>query len=168
MLNQVDAEKVIRDGSASGRFPGEIHEGVGWWVGACLVAVTRATRIAVAYDGRATSATFHRRLCRGAMNAQHFACTVHDLHVAGEDKLLAAMKDLGGAPGALVTTTAGNNGEMVRIAVYGRDGQVLGEDAGLARIRRLITEDRVPRPVNGQARGRIEHYRRHRPEGADQ
>ncbi|GHF73994.1 hypothetical protein GCM10010218_63890 [Streptomyces mashuensis] len=168
MLNPVDAEKVIRDGAAAGRYPDDIHEGVAWWVGACLVAVTQAARIAVAYDGRATSVTFHRRLCHGAVNAQHFACTVHDLHVAGEDELRVAMKDLGGVPGALVTTSIDNGGERVRIVLYGRDSQVLGEDAGLARIRRLITEDRVPRPVNDQARGRIEPYRRHRPEGAEQ
>ncbi|MEV5506957.1 hypothetical protein [Streptomyces orinoci] len=164
MLNPIDTEKVIRDGGAIGRYPDQIHEGVGWWVGACLVVVTQAARVAVAYDSRATSASFYRCLCRGAMNAQHFACTISDLHIADEHQLRAAMKELGGVPGALVTTTVTDEAETVRIALYDRHGQHLTEDAGLARIRQMIADGHVPIPVNEQARGHIEHYRR--PEGA--
>lgn len=159
MLNPINTEAVIRDGGAIGRFPGEIHEGVGWWVGACLVVTAQANRIAVARDGHETSAAFYKRLCRGAINAQHFACSVAELRVADETSLIQTMKELGSVPGALVTTTVGDDGaETVRISLYDREGQPLGEEAGLARIRRMIAEDHVPIPVNGQAKGRVEQY----------
>lgn len=158
MLNPIDAEAVIRDGGAVGQFPGEIHEGVAWWIGACLVVTTKAACIAVAHDGQATSASFHRRLCRGAVNAQHYACRVMDLRVADEDDLLAAMKELGSVPGVLATTTVSGEGERVRIAVYDDHGSPLADEAGLAAIRRMIAEDRVPIPVNDRAKGRVEHY----------
>lgn len=166
MLNPIDTEKVIRDGAACGQYPGEIHEGVGWWIGACLVVVTHANRIAVAHDGYAASALFQRCLCRGTMNAQHYACTVMDLHVADEHELLSAMKELGGVPGVLITTTPDAGTETVRIALYDRHGEPLGEDAGLARIRQMIADDHVPIPVNDQARGHVEDYVP--PEGTDQ
>ncbi|MGI5337348.1 hypothetical protein ACQEVS_08105 [Streptomyces sp. CA-181903] len=158
MLNPIDPETVIRDGGAAGRYPDEIHEGVAWWVGACLVVATRAARIAVAHDGNPTSLLFHRRLCRGVMNAQHFACTIHDLHHADRVGLLAAMKELGGAPGAMVTTTSAGGVETVAIMLFDRHGEPLAEEAGLARIRQMIADDQVPRPVNDQARGCLKPY----------
>lgn len=158
MLNPVDSDLVIRDGGASGRYPSSIHEGVAWWVGACFVVTLGAIRIVVAHDGKATSVSFHRRLCRGAMNAQHFACTVVDLGLAGEAELLTAMRELGPAPGVLVSATDEGEAETVRIALFDGDGHPLTECTGLAAIRRLIAEDRVPIPVNYRARGRVEQY----------
>ncbi|MEU5026020.1 hypothetical protein [Streptomyces milbemycinicus] len=161
MLNPIDTGAVVRDGGVVGRFPGEIHEGVAWWVGACLVAAMRARRIVVAHDGRATSEAFYRRLCRGAVNAGHLACIVVDLGVAGEATLFRAMQELGSVPGALVTTLVGDDGaETVKIALYDGAGHMLGEEAGLARIRRMIAEDRIPIPVNEHSRGRVEPYPR--------
>ncbi|MFI9584067.1 hypothetical protein ACIHCQ_19985 [Streptomyces sp. NPDC052236] len=159
MLNSIDTAAVIRDGGAVGQFPGEIHEGVAWWIAACLVVTTKASRIAVAHDGHNTSVGFYDRLCRGAGNAQHYACRVTDVGVADQDELLAAMKDLGSVPGIRVTTTAAPEGETVHIAVYDDQGFPLTEDAGLAMIRRLIAEDRVPIPVNAQAKGYVEPYK---------
>ncbi|KOU46859.1 hypothetical protein [Streptomyces sp. WM6378] len=158
MLNPINADAVIRDGGAHGRFPDEIHEAVGWWLGACLVTTLKAHRIAVAHGGRATSVLFHQRLCRGAINAQHYACTVLTLRVADEDTLLRAMAELGGVPGARVSTTGPEGEETVSIVLYGPDGKPLDEDTGLASIRHLIASDRVPIPVNETAKGRIEHY----------
>ncbi|MFF2189755.1 hypothetical protein [Streptomyces sp. NPDC058155] len=150
---------MIRDGGARGRFPVELHEGVAWWLGACLVVTMKADRIVVAHDGQATSAMFHKRLCRGAVNAEHYACTVLDLGVADQRTLLTAMRDVNSVPGAYISTTTGEDGvETVRIALYGRDGRALDEDAGLAEIRGLIDADCVPRPVNDGARGHIKHY----------
>lgn len=160
MLNPINTETVIRGGGAAGRLPGEIHEGVAWWMGACLVVVSKAGCIAVAHDGQVTSASFHDRLCRGAVNAEHYACRVMDLQLADEAALLSAMKDLGQVPGALVTTTVTEDGEKVRIALYDGQGRVLSEEGGLAKIRRMIAEDRVPIPVNAGAKGRVEHYTR--------
>ncbi|WP_326611729.1 hypothetical protein OG949_21680 [Streptomyces scopuliridis] len=56
MLNPIDTEAVIRDGRIAGVFPGEIHEGVAWWAGACHVVVSRARQMAVAHDGHPTTA----------------------------------------------------------------------------------------------------------------
>ncbi|MEV0633800.1 hypothetical protein AB0I77_02230 [Streptomyces sp. NPDC050619] len=158
MLNPIDTDTVIRDGGATGHFPGQIHEGVAWWIGACLVVATKSTRIAVAHDGQPTSATFHQRLCQGAINAQHYACRVTDLHTADETELLAAMADLGHAPGALITTTTTPDGETVRIILYGAEGRPLTEDTGLAQIRRLIADDQVPIPVNHASKGHVEPH----------
>ncbi|MFF1479804.1 hypothetical protein ACFVYD_19985 [Streptomyces sp. NPDC058301] len=159
MLNPVNTDMVIRDGGAHGRYPGEIHEAVGWWLGACLVTTLKTHRIAVAHDGRASSVVFFQRLCRGAINAQHHACSVLALRVADEGTLLRAMADLGDVPGARVSTATGPEGtEVVSIVVYGPDGKPLDEDTGLASIRRMIADDRVPIPVNETAKGRIEHY----------
>ncbi|MFE9553578.1 hypothetical protein ACFYOD_08830 [Streptomyces sp. NPDC006703] len=159
MLNPINTDAVIRGGGAHGRFPDGIHEAVGWWLGACFVSTLKAQRIVVAYDGRATSVLFHQRLCRGAINAQHYACTVLTLRVADEGTLLRAMTELGDVPGARVSTTTGLEGtEAVSIVLYGPDGKPLDEDTGLASIRRMIANDRVPIPVNETAKGRIENY----------
>ncbi|GGP84636.1 hypothetical protein [Streptomyces melanogenes] len=158
MLNPIDTDKVIRDGGAHGRFPGEVHEAVGWWLGACLVTELKVHRIAVAHDGRASSVVFFQRLCRGAVNAQHYTCTVLSLRVADEDILRRAMDELGGVPGARVSSSGPDGAETISIILYGADGKHLDEDTGLAAIRRAIALDRVPIPVNAAAKGRVEHY----------
>lgn len=123
------------------------------------MVATGAERIAVAYDGHTTSEAFHRSLCRGAVNAQHYACRVIDLGVAGERGLLAAMDDLGQVPGAHITTALPDGAERVRITLYDRQGRLLCEEAGLRKIREMITEDRVPIPVNEKAKGHVVPYR---------
>ncbi|MFE3524915.1 hypothetical protein ACFXOD_25410 [Streptomyces sp. NPDC059161] len=82
VLNTINTDAVIRDDGAHGHFPTEIHEAVDWWIGACLVTTLKAHQIAVAHDGRVTSLLVHQRLCRGAINARHYACTVLTLRVA--------------------------------------------------------------------------------------
>ncbi|MBX9398011.1 hypothetical protein K4749_31600 [Streptomyces sp. TRM72054] len=149
---------MIRDGGASGLFPGQIHEGVAWWIGACLVVVLKTTRLVVAHDGHPTSATFHERLCRGAINAQHFACRVTDLRTTTEAELLSVMSVLGNLPGALIATTTTEDGEIVNIALYDVEGKPLTEHTGLATIRRLIADDHVPIPVNNRAKGLVVHH----------
>ncbi|BBJ44062.1 hypothetical protein SSPO_067800 [Streptomyces antimycoticus] len=158
MLNPIDVAAVIRDGGAIGRFPDEIHVGVAWWMGASLVVLTRADRIVVAHDGHPTSSRFHERFCRGAVNARHFACVVVDLRVSDESGLMRVTQEFGAVPGALITTT-GDGVDTVRISLYDGGGHPLGEESGLAAIRDMIAEDRVPIPVNEQARGRVERYR---------
>ncbi|MFB6814246.1 hypothetical protein ACFCV8_06845 [Streptomyces sp. NPDC056347] len=158
MLNPIDTDKVIRDGGVTGRFPGEIHEGVAWWVAACLVVITRAQHLAVAHDGHPTSVAFHDRLCRGAVNADHHACHVADLGEATKGVLMAAMQDLGAVPGIRVSTLPAHDGQTVRISLYDQEGRPLGEDEGLGRIRDLIASDRVPIPVNTAAKGTVAPY----------
>ncbi|MFB7270605.1 hypothetical protein [Streptomyces sp. NPDC056244] len=158
MLNPVDTEAVIRDGGATGRFPGEIHEGVAWWLGACLVVTQKARRIGVAHDGHPAVAEFTSRLCRGAINAQHYACNVRLLGHQTEARLLAALKSFQGAPGAWLSASTDDEALIMRITLYSRHGIALDETNGLAEIRRMIDEDRVPIPVNDQARGTIEPW----------
>ncbi|MGR6999619.1 hypothetical protein ACU686_18305 [Yinghuangia aomiensis] len=62
-------------------------------------------------------------------------------------------------PGLYVTTD--DEHPSVRILLYDRSGAVLTESSGLARIRRMIETDRVPRPVNSTEEGRIERYQQH-------
>ncbi|MFD9812532.1 hypothetical protein [Streptomyces sp. NPDC059080] len=159
MLNLIDVDAVLADGCASGRYPGQIHEGVAWWIGACLVVTTRAHRIAVAHDGRPLSARFHERLCRGAINARHYAATVTDLGHASEHDLSDAAHGLGGVPTVFVSTLHDTDTDTVTLTLHDHAGDHLTEDTGLAAIRRMIAEDRVPIPVNDAARGSIEPHR---------
>jgi hypothetical protein len=159
MLNPIDTDRVIRDGQVSGRFPGEIHEGVAWWVAACFVVTNKTSDIAVARDEHPTTAEFHRRFCRGAINAHHWACQVADIGAASEEQLTQAMSALGGVPGALLTTTAVRDVETVTMRLYAADGTQLDDRTGLSAIREMIAADLVPIPVNDRAKGRV-HDRR--------
>lgn len=155
MLNPIDSDAVIRDGRISGAFPGEIHEGVAWWVAACFVVISKTRQLAVAHDEHPATTEFHQRFCRGAINAEHWACQVSSLGTADEAQLLHVMKQLGGVPGALLTTTDSGDRKTITIRLYDADGQPVTEDTGLARMRKMIASDRVPIPVNDQAKGHI-------------
>ncbi|MFJ9417830.1 hypothetical protein ACIRPT_27275 [Streptomyces sp. NPDC101227] len=155
MLNPIDTDAVIRDGHVAGTFPGEIHQGVAWWVASCFVVTSTTHQLAVAHDGHPTTAEFHRSFCRRAINAQRFACRVSDLGTADQIQLLQAVKSLGETPGALLTTTEEGSRQLVTIRLYDAHGQQVTDNTGLAWIRDMIDADHVPIPVNAQARGRI-------------
>ncbi|MGW2572862.1 hypothetical protein [Streptomyces sp. NPDC001537] len=155
MLNPIDADGVIREGGAVGVTPGQIHEGVAWWLGACLVVTKKARLIAVAHNGHPVITEFASRLCRGAINAQHYRCTVRLLGTETRERLLAMLDHFDGVPGAWLEGHTENGVTTVRIELFDEQGVLLDETNGLAEIRRLIAEDRVPIPVNDQARGRI-------------
>lgn len=158
MLNPIDTAAVIRDGGATGSFPGQIHEGVAWWVGACFVAVQATPRLAVGHDGHSTSAEFTRRLCNGAINAQHHACAVSSLGTVTGKVLRAFLQVVRPMPGAYVSTEPAPDGTViVRIQLYDEDGDQLQEDTGLADIRRMIAEGHIPLPVSDSARGTIRY-----------
>jgi hypothetical protein len=158
VINPVDTESVIRDGGAVGRFPGEIHEGVAWWLGACFVALTSASRLAVGSDGRPVTAEFFRRLCKGAVNARHHACQVTAISGIAEEAFLAFTRQQQPLAGAYLTAGVGaEGGDIVRMRLYGTDGRLIREDTGLSVIRHMIAEDRVPIPVSDSAKGTIQH-----------
>ena len=158
MLNPIDTDAVIRDGGAVGRFPGEIHEGVAWWLGAGFVALTAAEQLVVGSDGGPVTAEFFRRLCRGAGNARHHACRVTAIDGIAEFAFFAYVRGrLPLASAYLAATDCPDGTHLVRIRLYDADGLLLQEDTGLAAIRRMIAEDRVPIPVSDSARGTIEH-----------
>lgn len=159
MLDPIDTDKVICDGGAAGRFPGEIHSGVAWWLAACFVVTTQTDRLLVAHDGQVASEEFYDRMCRGATHARHYACRVFACGAAEESELLAKMKAAGGIPGMWVgTTTADRDAFTVAIILYGQDGHPLDDSTGLGVIRRMIAEDKVPIPVNEHSKGSIEPY----------
>ncbi|MGW7610985.1 hypothetical protein ACWGKW_27685 [Streptomyces sp. NPDC054766] len=157
MLNPIDTTAVIRDGGAVGHYPGQIHQAVGWWLGACLIVTMKTSRLAVAHDGHPVSVGFADRLSRGAINAEHYACHVRHLGQQPEAELLAAANAFE-APAARVSTGAANGTDTVRIRLYTPHGTLLDEANGLAAIRDLIDRDRVPIPVNTQAKGTIESW----------
>ncbi|MFI0941215.1 hypothetical protein [Streptomyces sp. NPDC021020] len=158
MLKPIDTDAVIRDGGAVGRFPGEIHEGVAWWLGAAFVALTAAAQLAVGSDGGPVTAEFFRRLCRGAVNSRHHACRVTAIGGITEDAFLAYTRHHRPLAGAYLAAADSPDGtHVIRIRLYDADGLLLREDTGLAAIRRMISEDRVPIPVSDSARGTIEH-----------
>lgn len=159
MLNPIDTDAVIRHGGAVGQFPGEIHEGVAWWVASCFVVITKAERLAVAYDNHPTTQEFLHRFCRGAINAQHYACTVSTLAGVEKDELLRLIKEHAPLAGAYLHTSSGPDGaDTVHISLYDENGHLLDEENGLDDLRRMIAEDRVPIPVNDQAKGHIEQH----------
>jgi hypothetical protein len=158
VLKPIDTDTVIRDGGAVGRFPGEIHAGVAWWIGASFVALTAAKQLAVGSDGGPVTAEFFRRLCHGAVNSRHHACRVTAIAGIAEDAFLAYIRRHRPLAGAYPKSTDGPDGtHVIRIWLYAADGMLLQEDTGLAGIRRMIAEDRVPIPVGHSARGTIEH-----------
>jgi hypothetical protein len=75
-----------------------------------------------------------------------------------QDAFLAYTRRRRPLAGAYVATAPGPDGvNVVRIHLYDTNGQSLQEATGLARIRQMIAEDRVPIPVSDSARGTIEH-----------
>ncbi|MFJ8955023.1 hypothetical protein ACIRO1_33495 [Streptomyces sp. NPDC102381] len=155
MLNPIDAKAVIRDGGATGHHPRQIHAGVAWWLGACLVVTQKASHVVVAHDGEAISTQYATRFARGAINALHYKCLVTALQEPTEPTELGlATADLGSIPSAHISTTPSAE---VTVALFDADGKPLTEESGLAAIRDLIAQDRVPIPVNDAARGTIEY-----------
>ncbi|MEV7145105.1 hypothetical protein AB0O05_01225 [Streptomyces sp. NPDC093084] len=159
MINPIDTAAVIRDGGAVGQYPGQIHEGVGWWLGACFVITAKASRLAVAHDGHPVSTEFADRLCRGAINAEHYACAVRYLGWQPEEELLTELR-IREEPGAWLSSETTGDVTTVRIRLYTAQGTLLDNINGLAAIRSLIDQDRVPRPVNSRAKGTIEPWPR--------
>ncbi|MEU3510484.1 hypothetical protein ABZ733_21785 [Streptomyces longwoodensis] len=157
MLNPIDTAAVIRDGGATGKYPDQIHPGVAWWLGACLVVTDRASHLAVAHDGQQVSSIFAERLRQGAINAEHYVCRVSDLGEHPETELLDVARSIGG-PAAWLSTQTGN-GLLVRVRLYTGAGVLLDDSNGLAAIRERIAQDRVPIPVNSQAKGTIAPWR---------
>lgn len=167
MLNPIDAAAVIRDGGAIGTYPGEIHEGVAWWLGACLVVAQKASRVAVAHDGHSITAEFAHRFCRGAINAHHYACNVCFIGHETEEQLLKTLAHLDGVHGAMLSASGADKSSIVHIKLFNSDGILLDDTNGLGEIRRLIAEDRVPIPVNTQAKGTIEPWHHQLTEGGE-
>ncbi|MFE7012793.1 hypothetical protein ACFVAQ_20230 [Streptomyces sp. NPDC057651] len=155
MLNPIDTAAVIRDGGATGTHPGQIHTGVAWWLGSCLVTTRGANRAVVGHDGHPVSIEYADRFARGTVNSHHYRCRTTVLTIAVDEQSLLDFRADVSAVGAYITTNADN---IVTIALYDVLGERLTDRSGLDRIRALIDADRVPIPVNDAARGTIDRY----------
>lgn len=153
MLNPIDAAAVIRDGRAAGLHSSQIHTGVAWWLGACLVVTQESNQVVVAHDGGTLSAEYAAKFARGAVNAQHYRCHVIALvSPTNQDELLEYAQKMGGVLSAHITSSPAGE---VTVALFDVNGKALTEESGMAAIRDLIERDRVPLPVNDSCRGTI-------------
>ncbi|WP_299535347.1 hypothetical protein [uncultured Streptomyces sp.] len=155
MLSSAGADAIFTERSVRGRFPDQVHQGIGWWLGACLVVTQQASRLAVAHDGHPVVSEIAARLCRGAINAQHYRCQVQYLGHSSTDDFFSAMKASGGACGAWLDASDDLGVTTVEITLYSRGGLAL-PPAALRGIRLLMERDQVPIPVNDAARGAIQ------------
>ena len=168
MLRPVDLPTVFADdrihgtdhGHKNTKDPAQIHAGLAWWVGSCLVLTTRSHGVVLVHDGTELGRDYARSFGQGATNCEHYAATVTVLGQGSEDLLAYGIRTLQ-APGALITT----DGDQVTVRLFAADSSPMTEGTGLERICDLIARDRVPIPVNEEAKGRIvqrtdlaEHY----------
>jgi phosphomannomutase len=153
VLNPIELRAVVAGRHVHGHHPDEIHPGVAWWTGACLIKVQKVHGVALVHDGRELSQVFADRFARGAINCEHYAATVSDLGVGDLALLHFAIRTLQ-VPGVHITTT---DTDEVALDLFDANANPIDENRGLARIRALMQADRVPIPVNAQARGRILH-----------
>ncbi|MEZ0089981.1 hypothetical protein [Streptacidiphilus sp. EB129] len=151
MLSPVDTTKVFQPGRVAGRTGEEIHPGVAWWVAACFVVATGSRRMLLASDGHPVTADFCQRFGQGAINARHYACQVLAVADTSETQLVDAIRQTG-VPGAWLATA--EDGVTVQITLYQADGSPLDAKAW-EQIRQMIDQDRVPIPVNTQAKGTV-------------
>ncbi|MBV6700380.1 hypothetical protein [Kitasatospora aureofaciens] len=166
MLRPVDLPTVFADDRIHGtdhgykdtKNPDQIHAGVAWWVGACLVLTTRSHGVALVHDGTELGHAYATNFSKGAINCQHYAATVSVIGEGGEELLQYGIRTLQ-IPGALITT----KGTKVTIRLFAADGSPVTEGTGLERICDLIARDKVPIPVNDADRGRVVY----RPDLAD-
>lgn len=160
MLRPVDLPTVFADDRIHGtnygyqdtKDPAQVHAGLAWWVGGCLVLTTKSHGVVLVHDGTELGRDYAHSLGQGATNCEHYAATVSALGAGGEDLLAYGIRALQ-VPGALVTTV----GDQVTIRLFAADGTQMTEGTGLEWICDLIARDRVPLPVNSQAQGRVVH-----------
>lgn len=168
MLRPVDLPTVFADDRIHGTDygyqdtddPAQVHAGIAWWVGGCLVLTTGVHAVVLVHDGTELARGYARSFGQGATNCKHYAATVSVLGQGDQDLLAYGIRTLQ-VPGVLIAT----DGDKVTIRLFAADGSSMTAGTGLERICDLIARDRVPIPVNDQARGRVvqradlaEHY----------
>ncbi len=126
-----------------GVYPGEIDETAARAIGGAFVAYLGATRIAVSRDMRLSSPALAAAFIDGA-TAQ--GCDVVDYGMMATDMLYFAVAREAHEGGVQITASHNpkqyNGMKMVR-----QDAWPLSGDEGLAEIRQMILDDRVPPPA---------------------
>ncbi|GAA0423940.1 phosphomannomutase/phosphoglucomutase [Streptomyces luteireticuli] len=139
----MDYSRLVKAYDIRGEVPNELNPGIAEKVGALFVRLTAAQKIIVARDMRSTSPTLADAFAHGATRAGA------DVILAGlgsTDYLYYASGHMG-LPGAMITAShnpAKDNG--IKLCKAG--AAPIGEDTGLARIRRWLEDDDIPAPAN--------------------
>jgi phosphomannomutase len=123
-----------------GVYPGEIDEAAARAIGAAFVVYLEATRIATSRDMRLSSPTLADAFIDGATSQ---GCNVVDYGMMATDMLYFAVAREAHDGGVQITASHNpkqyNGMKMVR-----KDAWPLSGDEGLAEIRQMIADDRIP------------------------
>src|SRR5262245_59665337 len=143
-----DLSQIVKAYDIRGVFPDQLDTGVAEAVGAAFARVTAAAEVAVGRDMRPSSPELAAAFAAGA-NAQ--GANVVDIGLASTDQLYFASGPLD-VPAAMFTASH-NPARYNGIKLCWADARPVGQDTGLAEIRR-IAEEGVP-PMAG-AHGSVE------------
>ena len=126
-----------------GVYPGEINEEAARAIGAAFVDYLKAKRIAVSRDMRLSSPSLAEAFIDGAVSQ---GCDVVDYGMMATDMLyFAVARD--GHDGGVQITASHNPKQYNGMKMVRKDAWPLSGDEGLAEIRQMITDDRIPPPV---------------------
>jgi len=123
-----------------GVYPGEIDEAAARGIGAAFVDYLQAKRIAVSRDMRLSSPTLAAAFIDGATSQ---GCDVVDYGMMATDMLyFAVARD--GHDGGVQITASHNPKQYNGMKMVRKDAWPLSGDEGLAEIRQMIVDDKIP------------------------
>jgi phosphomannomutase len=123
-----------------GVYPGEIDEQAARAIGAAFVDYLKATRIAVSRDMRLSSPTLAAAFIDGATSQ---GCDVVDYGMMATDMLYFAVAT-DGHDGGVQVTASHNPKQYNGMKLVRKDAWPLSGDEGLAEIRQMIADDKIP------------------------
>jgi phosphomannomutase len=148
-----DLSEIVKAYDVRGVVPDEWDEPLAELFGAAFVRVTDASAIVVGHDMRPSSPGLSRAFGRGAAGQ---GADVTEIGLCSTDQLYFASGQLG-LPGAMFTASH-NPARYNGIKMCRAGAQPVGQDTGLADIRRLVeewAESGPPRRQDGTAKGVI-------------
>ena len=129
-----------------GVYPGEVNEDAARAIGAAFVAYLKAKRIAVSRDMRLSSPALAAAFIDGATSQ---GCDVVDYGMQATDMLYFAVA-ADGLDGGVQITASHNPKQYNGMKMVRRDAWPLSGDEGLAEIRQMIADDRIPPAAPGR------------------
>ena len=123
-----------------GVYPGEIDEQAARGIGAAFVAYLQAKRIAVSRDMRLSSPSLAEAFIDGATSQ---GCDVVDYGMMATDMLYFAVAS-DGHDGGVQITASHNPKQYNGMKLVRKDAWPLSGDEGLAEIRQMLTDDKLP------------------------
>ena len=126
-----------------GRYPGEVNEEAARAIGAAFVVYLKAKQIAVSRDMRLSSPTMAAAFIDGATSE---GADVVDYGMMATDMLyFAVARD--GLDGGVQITASHNPKQYNGMKMVRKDAWPLSGDEGLAEIRQMIADDKLPPPA---------------------